>query len=147
MQTLPLAAGALWGCEGAAPPTRYRLPRKPLVVVTSTVQAADMVRAIGGEAVTVTSLIAPLVNPHFWQPKAADYAQVEMADVFFLCGLGLEEKYTGDLEALRARGLHVGVLANGLVDEDILTGKDGRPDPHFWMDPRLWGKAALTVAD
>ena len=142
LRTRPFAAGALWGCERKTPPPRYRLPKKPLSVVTSTVHAADLLRAVGGEAVNVTSLIPPLANPHLWQPVAADYGMLQLADAFFLSGLGLESRFTADLEVLRGRGLPIGVLANGLTDDDVLLRPDGSPDPHFWMDPRLWAKAA-----
>ena len=147
LRTLPMAAGALCGCGKPVARARYRLPKKPLSVVTSTVQAADLVRCIGGEAVTVSSLIPPLANPHLWQPVAADYAKLQMADVFFLSGLGLEAKFTADLNALRNGGLFAGVLANSLTDQDVLKRADGSPDPHFWMDPRLWAKAAAQAAD
>lgn len=146
MRTLPFAAGALWGCsEPAALPVRYRLPKKPLLVVTSTVQAADLVRAVGGVAVNAISLVAPLANPHLWQPVASDYAALQLADAFFLSGLGLESRFTADLDQLRAQGQPVGVLANALSDEDILKRANGSPDPHFWMDPRLWAKAVKEV--
>ena len=145
LRTLPIAAGALWGCDQKTPPSRYRLPKKPLIVVTSTVHAADLLRAVGGEAVKVTSLIPPQANPHLWQPIAADYGLLQLADAFFLSGLGLESRFTADLEVLRGRGLPVGVLANGLTDDDVLTRPDGSSDPHFWMDPRLWAKAAYEA--
>jgi manganese/zinc/iron transport system substrate-binding protein len=146
LRTLPLAAGALVACDQQEPAPRYRLPKRPLEVVTSTVQAADLIRHVGSEAVNVRSLIPPQVNPHLWQPLAADLAAIQLADVFFLNGLGLESRFTLDLEQLRQQGLFVGVLANGLLEEDILLRPDGKPDPHFWMDPRLWGKAAQAAA-
>jgi manganese/zinc/iron transport system substrate-binding protein len=147
LRTMPLVAGALWGCEDKRGGPRYRLPSKPLSIVTTTVHAADLVRAIGGDAVTVTSLIPALANPHLWQPVAADHAAVQLADAFFLSGLGLESRFTADLDQLRSQGIPVGVLANGLADDDILRRPDGKPDPHFWMDPSLWAKAAKEVAD
>ncbi len=146
LRSLPFTAGALWSCqERVPPPQRYRLPEKPLDVITSTVQAADLVRAVGGSAVSVKSLLPPLANPHLWQPVALEYGIVQMADAFFLSGLGLESRFTGDLDLWRSRGLPVGVLANGLADEDLLKKPDGAPDPHFWMDPRLWAKAVTEV--
>lgn len=147
LRTVPLVAGAFWGCEEKRGSPRYRLPSKPLSIVTTTVHAADLVRAIGGEAVTVTSLIPSMVNPHLWQPVAADHAAVQLADAFFLNGLGLESRFTADFNQLRSQGIPVGVLANGLADDDILLRPDGKPDPHFWMDPSLWAKAAKEVAD
>ena len=146
LRTLPLAAGALAACDRPEPAPRYRLPKRPLEVVTSTVQTADLIRHVGGEAVNVRSLIPPQVNPHLWQPRASDLAAIQLADVFFLSGLGLESRFTFNLDELRSRGLFVGVLANGLPEEDILLRPDGKPDPHFWMNPALWAKAAQEAA-
>lgn len=146
LRTLPLAAASLVGCNPPPAPPRYKLPKKPLLVITSTVQAADLIREVGKEAVNVHSLIPPGSNPHLWQPTASDLTTIRIADAFFLNGLGLERRFTENLDAMRSQGLHVGVLANGLSDSDILIRPDGRKDPHFWMDPRLWKKAAAEAA-
>jgi ABC-type Zn uptake system ZnuABC Zn-binding protein ZnuA len=146
LHTLPLTAGALVSCSKPDPPERYQLPATPLEVLTTTVQAADLIREIGGEAVHVRSLIPPDANPHLWQPLAAELAEIQLADVFFLSGLGLESRFTTDLDELRRRGLSVGVLANGLEDEDILLQSNGKPDPHFWLNPLLWAKASQYAA-
>jgi manganese/zinc/iron transport system substrate-binding protein len=146
LHSLPLTAGFLTACEEKAPPARYTLPEKPLQIITTTIHAADLIRIIGGEAVNVRSLIAPEINPHLWQPSATDLGIIQIADAFFLSGLRLESRFTADLNVLRNRGLQVGVLANGLHDDDILTRPDGKPDPHFWMNPRLWAKAATEAA-
>jgi len=147
LRTLPLAALAWTGCEAPLPPPRYKLPRKPLSVITTTVQAADLLRHVGGEAVNVRSLIPPGINPHLWQPTAAEIASIQISDAFFLSGLGLEERFSLNLDTLRSRGLFVGVLANGLDDAEIRLLPDGKRDPHFWMDLRLWVKACRVAAD
>lgn len=146
LRALPLTAGALASCTKPEPTERYQLPAQPLEILTSSVQAADLIREIGGEAVKVRSLIPPEINPHLWQPRASDLAEIQLADAFFLSGLGLESRFTTDLDELRNRGLIVGVLANSLGDADILPQPNGKPDPHFWMDPQLWTKAALHAA-
>lgn len=146
LHSLPLAAGVLAACESKDPPVRFVLPEKPLQVITSTVQAADLVRQIGGEAVQVRSLIAPETNPHLWQPNAGDLVTIQISDAFFLSGLGLESRFTNDLDELRSRGLPVGVLANALEDGDLLRKPDGRLESHFWLDPQLWAKASGEVA-
>ncbi len=146
LHSLPLTAGALVSCSKPDPPERYQLPDTPLEVLTTTVQAADLIREIGGEAVRVRSLIPPDANPHLWQPLAAEIAEIQLADVFFLSGLGLESRFTTDLDELRRRGLKVGVLANGLGEEDILPQANGKPDPHFWLNPLLWAKACRHAA-
>jgi len=144
--TLPLAAASLVSCDPPLAPPRYKLPKKPLLVITTTVQVADLIREVGKEAVNVHSLIPAGSNPHLWQPTASDLATIRIADVFFLNGLGLEKRFTESLDTLRSQGLYVGVLADGLSGTDILIRPDGSKDPHFWMDPRLWKKAAAEAA-
>jgi ABC-type Zn uptake system ZnuABC Zn-binding protein ZnuA len=142
LRALPLLSGAIVGCEQEPPPPRHLYPDAPIQVITSTAQAADLIRHIGGKAVTVHSLIPPEQNPNLWQPMAADLVTLQLADVFFLSGLGLESLFAKDLDKLRSRGIRFGVLADELLDTDILLRPDGKQDPHFWMDPRLWAKAA-----
>ncbi len=146
LRTLPLAAVSVAGCHPPPAPPRYKLPKKPLLVITTTVQAADLIREVGKEAVKVHHLIPAGSNPHLWQPTASDLTTIRIADAFFLSGLGLEKRFTESLDSLRSQGLQVGVLANGLSDNDILIRPDGSNDPHFWMDPRLWKKAAAEAA-
>ncbi len=145
LRLLP-AAWLAASCHHQDPPPRHRLPEQALTVVTSTGQAADLVRLVGGEAVEVRSLIPPDRNPHLWQPTAADLVAIQTADVFFLSGLGLEANFTENLQTLRDRGLVVGVLANGLADDDILHPTPEKSEPHFWMNPLLWAKAASEAA-
>ena len=143
---LPLLSGALVGCEKEPPPARHQYPEQPLEIVTSTVQAADLIRQIGGNAVMVRSLIPSEENPNLWQPVATDFVTLQLADVFFLSGLGLESRIAEDLHKLSKRGVRFGVLADALLETDILLRPDGKPDPHFWMDPLLWAKAAKKAA-
>lgn len=151
LRTLPAAAaaGALTACEKPEPPPRFTLPKRPVAVVTTTVHAADLIREVGGEAVTVTSLIPPGSNPHLWKPEASDLSTAQTADVFILSGLGLEENFKEDLDALRKTGLIVSVLAEALEENDLLHpgGAGSPPDPHFWMNFSLWAKAAGKAAE
>lgn len=144
LRLLP-AAGLAAACRPKEPTSRHHLPDQPLRAVTSTVQAADLVRQVGGAAVEVRSLIPAGANPHLWQPTAADYVAIQTADVFILSGLGLESHFQENLKTLREQGLVVGVLANGLAEQDILKGASEKPQPHFWMNPLLWAKAAAEV--
>ncbi|RYD34170.1 MAG: zinc ABC transporter substrate-binding protein, partial [Verrucomicrobiaceae bacterium] len=104
---------------------------------------------VGGEAVTVKSLIPLMSNPHLWQPTAAELSTVHTADVFVLSGLGLEAKFNENLDTLRSTGLAVGVLSDVLTEAEIIRpdGPAAPPDPHFWMNASLWAKAAGRAAE
>ena len=79
----------------AATPTVQTVEQ--LAVVTSTSILADWVREVGGDRVTVTSLVPRQSDPHNFQPGARDIAAVADADVVFVVGLGLEETWLDDL--------------------------------------------------
>lgn len=149
LRTLPTAAaaGLLGSCEKADPPPRYVFPEQPLSVVTTTALAADLIRQAGQDAVKVSSLIPPDVNPHLWQPTAADRSAIQVGEVFVMHGMGLEGKFKDDVENLRKSGLFVCVLSDCLTDADKIAGDDGKPDPHFWMNPELWCRAAVHAAE
>ena len=79
----------------AASPTAQTVEQ--LAVVTSTSILADWVRQVGGDRVTVNSLVPRQSDPHNFQPGARDIAAVADADVVFVVGLGLEEIWLDDL--------------------------------------------------
>lgn len=150
LRTLPAAAGALTACgERQEAQPRFQLPKRPISVITTTVHAADLLREVGGETVTVKSLIPTMTNPHLWQPTAADLSTVQTADVFVMSGLGLEAKFTEDLDTLRKTGLLVAVLADVLTESEIIRPGEASdpPDPHFWMNASLWSRAAGKAAE
>jgi ABC-type Zn uptake system ZnuABC Zn-binding protein ZnuA len=116
---------------------------RPLVVATTT-QAADLVRAVGGDRVRVTGVLAPNSDPH-------DY-EVRPRDVKALVGARLVVRSGGDLDqwlqdAIDGAGTHAPVLT--LIDA---AGPEGE-DPHWWQDPRRAERAveairrSLTAAD
>ena len=145
-----LALSPLAGTACKKPPElapRWEFPDSPVKVITSTVQAADLARVIGGRAVDVASLIPPGGNPHLWRPSAADVAEMRMADVAVLNGLGLEAELKETAANLRAQGVIVAVLGDVVPAEKrlpLLTDTT-RSDPHFWMNPALWSLASESL--
>lgn len=142
---LPLLGTACRKPPEVAP--RWELPETPLRVITTTPQAADLARIIGGKAVSVQSLVAPGLNPHLWKPSAGDVAEMRMADVVLLNGLGLEAGLSETPEGLRGRGVAAVVLGDSVPPEKRVSadGAGGAPDPHFWMSPALWSAASEAV--
>ena len=66
-------------------------------VVATTNIVADWVENVGGDNVSVFSLVPVGVDPHTFQPGARDIARVADADLVFSVGLGLEESWLSDL--------------------------------------------------
>ena len=63
---------------------------KPLCVVTTLPDYAFLVKAIGGDRVTVESIVHPVQDPHHIRPKPSFVHMVKKADVMIATGLDLE---------------------------------------------------------
>ena len=118
-------------------------------VVATVGMVGDMVENIGGDFVSVKSLMGPGVDPHLYQPSAGDIAKLENADVVFYVGLHLEGKMVEIFESL-AEKKPVFALSD-VLDEKLLldpqVGQTGNYDPHIWFDVGLWSGTVVAVRD
>ena len=136
---LPLLLGLLLAAPapGAAEPI-------PLRVVATTTMLADIVRQVGGGRVAVTSLLAPGVDGHTWQPAPDDLQRLAAARLVVVNGLGFEAW----LDQVIA---NAGTKPNVVVASAGVTPRGG--DPHAWQDARNGMRyaqaigAALAAAD
>jgi manganese/zinc/iron transport system substrate-binding protein len=139
---LTLLTAACGGCtEGPAPSNG-----KPTVVATTNI-VGDLVTAIGGDAVEVTSLMGPGVDPHLYKASEGDVRRMAGADGIFYGGLHLEGKMTEVFEQMRSRGITTVALADGNPASSYIESPDfgGNYDPHIWFDVSLWKGAAAYV--
>jgi ABC-type Zn uptake system ZnuABC Zn-binding protein ZnuA len=104
-----------------------------LRVVTTTTVFADIIRAVGGSRVTVSSIIPAGVGPEDYEPRPDDATRLADAKLIVSNGVGLDDF----LERLIASGSGDStprlVLGDGI--DPILV--DGEPNPHFWLDPTI----------
>lgn len=117
---------ALPGVASAAAP--------PLPVVASFTILADMVKTIGGDAVTVTTLVGADGDVHTYQPTPDAARAIAAARLVFVNGLGLEGWVDRLIQAANPKVAVVvasrGVQPRTLVADD---GKKGQ-DPHAWQN-------------
>ena len=104
-------------------------------VVATTSIVADWARNVGGDRVSVFSLLGPGDDPHGVSPGAQDVRRVADADLVLSVGLDLEadwlEKLIANASADPSRTVALGEVIDPLRSHD-----DGiAPDPHFWFDP------------
>ena len=103
-----------------------------LQVVATTTIVGDVVRAVGGDAIALTVLLPPGVDPHTFEPTPQDVAAVADAAVVFANGAGLE----GFLEPLlqNAGGeARLVFVSEGIAYRRLNAGAS--VDPHVWFDP------------
>ena len=116
-------------CSGTALFTpAARAQTAPLRVVASFSLLADMLREIGGDSISVHSLVGPGADAHVFTPRPADAQRVAQAELVVVNGLGFE----GWLDRLvRASGYTGPVLV--ATQGVTLLQRGGRPDPHAWQ--------------
>jgi ABC-type Zn uptake system ZnuABC Zn-binding protein ZnuA len=114
------------------PPSGSARPGVLRVVATTTV-FADIVRAVGGSRIEVSSIIPPGVGPEDYEPRPDDAVRLADAGLIVSNGVGLDD-FLGRLIAAGSGGstpqLVLGAGIPPILDE-------GRPNPHFWLDPTL----------
>lgn len=119
-----------------------------LVVVTSTTVFADLVRNVGGDLVSVSSLVPANGDPHTFAPRPSDMRTVATAQVLFMNGLGLDDWMTRSLGNAAQPGTPLIRLAEDLPGVTLLPGEDASTqNPHLWMDVTYAEEYANRIAD
>ncbi|HSO28535.1 MAG TPA: metal ABC transporter substrate-binding protein [Candidatus Sulfomarinibacteraceae bacterium] len=135
-------------CSGSpgAPSGASPVPRGLTVVTTSTV-FADMVRNVGGDRVTVTSLVPAGTDVHTYQARPDDLRAVDAADVVLMNGLALDDWLESTIEAVAA-GTPIVRLAVDLPGVELLPGDEpGTQNPHLWLDVSLARQYVTRIAE
>lgn len=130
--TLALATTALGSARAHTPATAASATVRqegPLRVVATFSILANMVEAIGGDAVQVSSLVGPDGDAHVYAPTPAAARALAQADLVVSNGLHFE----GWLDRLtRASGYRGSVVVASQGVSPLRL--EGHPDPHAWQD-------------
>ncbi|MGS0740663.1 metal ABC transporter substrate-binding protein [Glaciimonas sp. GG7] len=116
-------------------------------VVASFSILSDIVSNIGGDRVTVSTLVGPDQDAHIFAPTPKDVRTLAQAKVVVINGLGFEGWMTRLADAANYKGALV-VASNGIAAREREEGAHGHdhgdhehnsatphPDPHAWQDP------------
>ncbi len=150
-----LALLLAFGCGGTAQPERETEGTRPPsdtsvpVLIATTGMVADVVQSVVGPHAQVVTLIPAGADPHLWTPTRTDIVQLLDADALFMNGLGLEGRAGEAFARVSNSGRPVCAVTSALTQEDLLRDPSNphHPDPHVWMDPLVWGRTALAVAE
>ncbi len=117
-------------------------------VVATFYPLAYMAQSIGGERVSVTSMVPYNTELHSWQPAPQDIIRADDADVILYNG-GPADRWLVDdvLPAINDAGK---VIANTTVGISYIAGGDegeGGTDPHTWLSPKRAMVQARNVFD
>lgn len=139
---------ALVACGGAETTTNGEAASGTISVVTTIGQIADTARRVGGEHVSVTSMMGPGTDPHLYVASASDVDRLRGADVVFYNGLFLEAQMEEVLEQLGERQTVVPVT-QGIDPANLAPSPqyEDEFDPHVWFDVLLWTETVELVRD
>jgi len=146
-------------CMGLAP--RWASAQPPLKVVTTIETLADLSRRMGGEKVSVESLIHGYQDPHYVEPKPGLVIALNRADLLVRVGLDLEigwlpilvtESRNEQIQLGQAGDLDASTFVEVL---DIPTTQVTRAmgdihpkgNPHFWIPPVNAVRIAKGIAE
>jgi zinc transport system substrate-binding protein len=132
---LALVAGLAVGCGSGTAGSSD----KPAVVVGA-YPFEWLVSQVGGDAVTVTDLVRPGVEPHDVELTPRQVGAVKDAEVVvYLKGFqpAVDDAVEGD------NGFDLGTVVHQVESEE----EPGEQDPHVWLDPVLMQRMADAVAD
>jgi ABC-type Zn uptake system ZnuABC Zn-binding protein ZnuA len=104
-----------------------------LRVVATTTVFADIVRQVGGDHVTVDSIIPAGVGPEDYEPRPDDARRIAAAQLIVSNGVGLDDFLDKIVQATGSTDVDRLVLGDGIPTIKV----DGEANPHFWLDPSL----------
>jgi zinc/manganese transport system substrate-binding protein len=110
-----------------------------LNVVASFSILGDFVRNVGGDRVSITTLVGPNGDVHVYTPAPADAKKIADARLVFVNGLGLEGWLPRLVQSSASKALIV-TATDGIVPRTI----GAAPDPHAWQSV---ANAKIYVAD
>ena len=122
-----------------------------LNVVATTSLIGDVVAQVGGDAIRLTTLMAPGQDPHSYQATARALTAVADADIIFVNGWDLEEGLIANLQSAATAPL-IPVSANltplplgDTAPDPADDHEKGTADPHVWLDPANVGQWVSNI--
>lgn len=112
----------------------------------------ELARSVGGDRISVRSIVPTGAEPHEYEPSTQDILSVYEADVFLLNGAGVDawaEKIRPELEQrgvkVRQMSENISLLSHAPEEE----GEEAETNPydsHFWLDPVNAQEEARAIA-
>ena len=132
----------------ASPPRAQDRPQDHLNVVASFSIIGDFVRNVGGDRISVTTLVGPDGDVHVYTPAPADAKKIADANLLVVNGLGLEGWLPRLVQSSGSKAVIV-TATDGIAPLRI----EQAADPHAWqsvVDARIYVaniRDALVTAD
>lgn len=129
----------------------------PKKVIASFTILADIVARIGGERVTVTTLVPAMGDAHVYQPAPSDARALAQADILIANGLNFESWLDRLVAASGFKGVRI-TATDGIRPRTLAQKRDahghnhahddhdhGPADPHVWHDLQRMQTYVATI--
>jgi ABC-type Zn uptake system ZnuABC Zn-binding protein ZnuA len=134
------------GCAGTQPGERA-VPDESgsrLAVVASFSVLGDFVHAVGGDLVTVTTLVGPGGDAHTFEPTPKESVALAHASVLVENGLGFEPWLDDLYAAAGSQAVRV-VATQGVTAQPAAEEAGAALDSHGELDPHVWHDVANAI--
>ncbi len=117
-------------------------------VVTTTNILGDLLSEIGGDNISLQTLMGAGVDPHLYKASEGDVSKLYNADIIFYGGLHLEGKLVDIFEKMKGKKNTVSV-GDRLPKDQLISSENfgGNYDPHVWFNVQFFKHFAQTVTD
>ncbi|MBE7513088.1 MAG: zinc ABC transporter substrate-binding protein [Anaerolineales bacterium] len=125
----------------------------PIKAIVTFSILTDFVKEVGGERVSVETLVSAGADAHTFDPTPADTVKLIEADVIIANGLGFETWLPDLITASRTKAKLI-TATEGITPLPLVEGENheiednhGEGDPHVWHDVRNVMHMVTTIRD
>jgi len=131
-----------------------------LRVVAATTDLAAIATAVGGDLVTVETIVPPAVDPEAFEPRPGDLEKIRSAGLLVRVGLGYDYwldklvRQAGDERLMRGGAAYVdastGIPLLEVSGQSVINEgghAHGVANPHYWLDSENAKTVSASIAD
>lgn len=142
---------SLFACERVDERAKHNhewmMSNEKLRILSTTAMINDLVKHIAKDHVNINTLIQGNLDPHSYQLVKGDDEKLNLADIVFYNGLGLE--HGASLQHSLETNKKAVALGNQIQQKfpDKIFLVDNQIDPHIWMDLSLFAESIPFIVE
>src|SRR5690625_1178649 len=123
---------------------------KDLEIYTSLYPLQYVIEQIGGDTISVHSILPPGADAHTYEPSSREIISIAKGDLFFYLGAGMEayaETVAQSLASQDVKLVEIGEDTSLFIkdESDQVHDHHGDYDPHIWLDPIRLAQVAEII--
>lgn len=131
------------GCASQNHSESQNNQKNNLEIYTSLYPLQYVIEQIGGDSITVHSILPPGADAHTYEPSSKEIIKIAKGDLFFYLGAGMEsyaETIAKSLDSQEVKLIEIGEDTSLFMKSESDHhhddhGDHGDYDPHIWLDP------------